>query len=305
MTRGADARKRRRSTRRRSSARSSDARHAPDHISPPKNSSRPSSTRKKGTKSSDERPSAPRSSRSPGSKSCSAKTKASSDRAVAVGGVAAQAAQPAHVAERHRHVQAIEIGQHRAVAAGARHARPGFNRRRSGIAGEDAREQQPLRAVLEGEGQGDAVVGGVGRGADEADRAAGGQRDPLAAGGDAELGAGRDVQARPVTGLNRRCSASVRDASKPMTSSRLALPIDQTSLLLWCATNASPRAATIGGRSAARAAAAASRHDERARSWTDRSREVSFYGMVAAKILVDSIVMRRHCDAPWSTASYS
>ena len=35
-------------------------------------------------------------------------------------------------------------------------------------------------------------------------------------------------QARPVAGLKRRCSASVRDASKPMTSSRFALPIDQT-----------------------------------------------------------------------------
>ena len=36
-----------------------------------------------------------------------------------------------------------------------------------------------------------------------------------------------------------------------MTSSRFALPIDQTSLPFWCETNASPRAATIGGRSAA------------------------------------------------------
>ena len=40
-------------------------------------------------------------------------------------------------------------------------------------------------------------------------------------------------------------------ASNPMTTSRFALPIDHTSLPLWCDTNASPWAAITGGRSAA------------------------------------------------------
>ena len=181
-------------TRRRSSARSSDARHAPDHINPPKNSSRPSSTRKNGTNCSEERPSDPRSSRSPGSKSCSAKTKASSEA-------------PSLLAESPRRppshrtlpsgmviVPGDEIGQRGAVAAGAGDARPRLDGRRSGIAGEDAGDQQPLGAVLEGERERDAVIGGLGSRADEGDGAARGQRDALAAGGDAECRRRRDVQ---------------------------------------------------------------------------------------------------------------
>ena len=58
-------------------------------------------------------------------------------------------------------------------------------------------------------------------------------------------------QARPFEGLKNRCTESVRAASNPMTTSRFALPIDHTSLPLWCDTNASSRAAMTGGRSAA------------------------------------------------------
>ena len=115
------------------------------------------------------------------------------DRAVAVGRVAAQAAQPPHIAERHRHVPGDEIVEGRAVAARARHPGPGFDRRRAGITGVDAGEQQALRAVLEGEGEHDAVVGRHPRRVDQADGAAAGQRDSFAAGGEAEVGGRRDV----------------------------------------------------------------------------------------------------------------
>ena len=45
-----------------------------------------------------------------------------------------------------------------------------------------------------------------------------------------KAGAGVMSSARPVAGLNRRCSERAREASKPTTSSSVALPIDQRSL---------------------------------------------------------------------------
>ena len=114
-------------------------------------------------------------------------------RAGAVSGVAAQAAQPAHVAERHRHVPRDQVVQRGTVAAGARDARPGLDRRRAGIAGVDAGEQEALRPVLEGEGERDAVFAGFGDGAEEGDGAARRQRDAFAPCVDGEVGRRRDA----------------------------------------------------------------------------------------------------------------
>ena len=122
--------------------------------------------------------------------------------AVAAGGVAAQPAEPPDVAQRHGHVPGDEIGQARAVAAGARDARPGFDGRRARIAGIDARDLQALCAMLEGECQRDAVLGRCRRRADEARRRRSTSatiRSPPAV--TLTSGAGEMFHARPGTGL--------------------------------------------------------------------------------------------------------
>ena len=61
--------------------------------------------------------------------------------------VAAQAAEPAHVAERHRHVPGDQIVEPGAPPAGAGDAGPGLDRRRAGLAGIPGGEPQQVRPV--------------------------------------------------------------------------------------------------------------------------------------------------------------